>query len=288
VATLSDFAQAARPKTLPAALVPVAVGLAVAGSKGSINPLNSCLAFIVALSVQIGTNYANDYSDGIRGTDEARVGPTRLVASGLASPRSVKYAAYTSFAITALAGLIIALRTSPWLILVGALCILAGWLYTGGPKPYGYMALGEVFVFVFFGLVAVVGTAYAALDKLIPLSFLASIPVGLLAVDLLMINNIRDIEGDKKSSKNTLAVLLGDKNSRYLYIFILAAAFILAAVMAFYKPGVLDIFLALPLAVVPVKKVLAGASKGDLIAVLVDTGRLQLVFGLLMVIGILL
>ena len=286
MATVVDFLHGARPRTLPAAVVPVIVGIAVAADEAKVNVLNALLALVVALAVQIGTNYANDYSDGVKGTDSVRVGPTRLVAGAIASPRAVKIAALVSFFVTAAAGLTIAVRTSPWLILVGALCILAGWLYTGGPKPYGYLGLGELFVFIFFGLVAVIGTTYAASDKFIPLSVFAAVPVGLLAVCLLMINNIRDIETDKKSGKNTLAVIMGDKRSRLLYVSILVSAVCIAAVIAVVKISALLVLLCIPLMFTPVRKVLAGDKGLDLIPVLAKTALVQIVAGILLAIGI--
>jgi len=286
MSVLADFAAGARPKTLPAAVVPVIVGTAVAAAAHKVNVPNVILAFVVALTVQVGTNYANDYSDGIKGTDSLRVGPTRLVAGGIATPKAVKTAALAAFSITALAGLAISLRTSPWLILVGALCIAAGWLYTGGPKPYGYLGLGEIFVFIFFGLTAVVGTAYVAADKFLPLSLFAAVPVGLLAVDLLMINNIRDIPTDKTSHKNTLAVLIGDTKSRYFYVAALVIAIGTAAAIGTVRIYALIVLLAVPLMFSPVKKVLSGAQGRDLIPVLAKTGLLQLAVGILLAIGI--
>ncbi len=286
MSVLADFVAGARPKTLPAAAVPVIVGTAVAGAAHKVNFPNVILAFVVALTVQVGTNYANDYSDGIRGTDEVRVGPARLVAGGIAKPKVVKRAALAAFSITAIAGLVLSLRTSPWLILVGALSIAAGWLYTGGPKPYGYLGLGEIFVFIFFGLTAVVGTAYVAADQFLPLSLLASVPVGLLAVDLLMINNIRDIPTDTISHKNTLAVLMGDTKSRYFYVSALVIAEAVAAAIGAVRIYALIVLFAVPLLFSPIRKVLSGTQGRDLIPVLAKTGLLQLTVGILLAIGI--
>src|SRR3954454_194448 len=182
----------ARPRTLPAAIVPVVVGTAVASAQGEGIWWRAAAAMVVALAVQVGTNYGNDYHDGIRGTDDVRVGPVRLVGSGLAAPASVRRAALLSFAVAGIAGLTLAAAVSWWLLLVGAVSFAAGWLYTGGPKPYGYYGLGEVFVLLFFGVVATVCSAYVNLERLTALSFLASVPVGLLATALLVVNNLRD------------------------------------------------------------------------------------------------
>ena len=182
-------------------------------------------ALVVSLALQVGVNYANDYSDGVRGTDDVRVGPTRLVASGLASPSSVKRAAMAAFGVAAVCGLAIALSTSLWLLVVGAAAIAAGWFYTGGPRPYGYMGLGEVFVFVFFGLVATAGTTYAAIESVTALSLVMGAAVGSLACALLVINNLRDIPTDREVGKQTLAVRLGDHRTRWFYVVLIVAAF---------------------------------------------------------------
>jgi 1,4-dihydroxy-2-naphthoate octaprenyltransferase len=217
----------ARPRTLPAAVVPVAVGAAAAlGEPTDVVWWRVAAALVVSLALQVGVNYANDYSDGVRGTDDVRVGPTRLVASGLAGASAVKRAALLSFAVAAVAGLAVALSTSPWLLLVGAAAIAAGWFYTGGPKPYGYLGLGEVFVFVFFGLVATAGTTFAAIETVTALSLVMGCAVGSLACALLVINNLRDIPTDREVGKKTLAVRLGDQRTRWFYVALIVAAFI--------------------------------------------------------------
>ncbi len=223
----------ARPRTLPAAVVPVAVGAAAAvGEPADVVWWRVAAALVVSLMLQIGVNYANDYSDGVRGTDDVRVGPIRLVASGLADASSVKRAALISFGIAAVAGLAIALSTSLVLLVVGAAAIAAGWFYTGGPKPYGYLGLGEVFVFVFFGLVATAGTTYAAIESVTALSLVMGCAVGSLACALLVINNLRDIPTDREVGKKTLAVRLGDQRTRWFYVALIASAFVLSAVAA--------------------------------------------------------
>ncbi|HUP86388.1 MAG TPA: 1,4-dihydroxy-2-naphthoate polyprenyltransferase, partial [Acidimicrobiales bacterium] len=189
----SPWVDGARPKTLPAAIVPVAVGTAVAFSQGEVVWWRALAALVVSLAVQIGTNFANDYSDGIRGTDDVRVGPVRLVASGLKPAAAVKRAAFLSFGVAALAGLALAAATTWWLIPLGGACFAAGWFYTGGPRPYGYAGLGEVFVFVFFGIVATAGSAFVHVEGVTMLAIGASIPVGALATALLVVNNLRDI-----------------------------------------------------------------------------------------------
>lgn len=276
----------ARPRTLPAAVAPVLVGTAVVLSQGDVIWWRAVAALVVALAVQVGTNYANDYSDGVRGTDDTRVGPLRLVASGLASPSEVKRAALASFAVAAVAGSALAAVTTPWLILVGAVCFAAGWLYTGGPKPYGYVGLGEVSVFVFFGLVAVAGSAFVHLEKVTRLAVVAGIPIGLLATALLVVNNLRDIPTDVVAGKRTLAVRLGDETTRVFYSGCLAAAFGVALGLLPARPGVLLVVFALPLMVRPMRAVIGRASGPALIPVLVDTGKLQLVFSVLFAVGL--
>jgi 1,4-dihydroxy-2-naphthoate octaprenyltransferase len=276
----------ARPRTLPAAVVPVAVGAAAAvGEPADVVWWRVAAALVVSVSLQVGVNYANDYSDGVRGTDDVRVGPTRLVASGLASASSVKKAAFASFGVAAVAGLAIALSTSLVLLLVGVAAIAAGWFYTGGPKPYGYLGLGEVFVFVFFGLVATAGTTYAAIESVTALSIVMGCAVGSLACALLVINNLRDIPTDRDVGKRTLAVRLGDQRTRWFYAFLVALAFALCGVGAFWRVSVLG-FLAIPLAIGPVRAVLDGATGRNLITVLGATGKLQLAWGLLVTVGL--
>ena len=258
----------------------------MAGASGQFIWWRAALALVVSLAIQVGTNYANDYSDGVRGTDDVRVGPVRLVASGLKPAGEVRRAAYGSFAVAAAAGLGLAAAAGWWLILVGAACIAAGWFYTGGPRPYGYAGFGELFVFVFFGVVATTGTAYVQMGRLTGLALAASVPVGLLAVALLVVNNLRDIPGDTRSGKRTLAVRVGAPATRNLYVATVLAPFALAAAIAVSRPGALLALLALPLALDPIRRVRAGESGPDLIPVLGATGRLQLAYGALLSVGI--
>jgi 1,4-dihydroxy-2-naphthoate polyprenyltransferase len=277
----------ARPKTLPAAVVPVAVGTAVAFSQADVVWWRAVAALVVALAVQIGTNYANDYSDGIRGTDDVRVGPVRLVAQGLKPAPAVKRAAFLSFGVAAVAGLALAAATTWWLIPVGAVCFAAGWFYTGGPRPYGYAGLGEVFVFVFFGVVATAGSAFVHAEQITLLALGASVPVGALATALLVVNNLRDIPTDTAVGKRTLAVRLGDQDTRVLYLVLLTAVPIGAALLlAVVRPWALASILAMVVAVPAARAVRQGARARDLIPVLVRTGRVQLVYGLLLAVGI--
>ena len=247
--TARDWVAGARPRTLPAAIVPVAVGSGVAAGYGDFIAWRAGLALIVALALQVGVNYANDYSDGIRGTDEQRVGPVRLVASGLAAPRQVLSAALASFLVAGLAGLVLAAVVSWWLLLLGAAAIGAAWFYTGGSRPYGYRALGELSVFAFFGVGAVMGTAYVQMERLAWLAAAASVPVGLLACALLVINNLRDIPTDEVTGKRTLAVVLGDQRTRVLYTICVAVPFAVAIASAPVAPLTLITLAAVPLAV---------------------------------------
>ena len=275
-----------RPRTLPAAVVPVLIGSGVALGYAKFSWWRAGLALVVALALQVGVNFANDYSDGIRGSDEQRVGPVRLVAAGLAPPRQVRAAAFGCFLLAGAAGLALAAVTSWWLVAVGAGCIAAAWFYTGGPKPYGYSGLGEVFVFLCFGVVAVAGTAYVQMDALSWLGLAASVPAGLLACALLMVNNLRDIGTDTVAGKRTLAVMLGDARSRQGYVLTLLVPFGVAALLAFFRPFTLLTALALPLARLPIRSVRAGASGPALIRALGQTGRLQLAFGIAFTIGL--
>ena len=275
-----------RPRTLPAAVVPVLIGSGVALGYGKFSWWRALLALVVALSLQVGVNFANDYSDGVRGSDEQRVGPVRLVAAGLAPPRQVLSAAFACFFVAGVAGLALAAATSWWLVAVGAGCIAAAWFYTGGPRPYGYHGLGEVFVFVCFGVVAVAGTAYVQMKELSWLGLAASVPAGLLACALLMVNNLRDIGTDTLAGKRTLAVVLGDARSRVMYVLTLLTPFGVAALLAFFRPLTLLTALALPLARPPVRSVRAGAVGPALIRALGQTGRLQLAFGIAFTIGL--
>jgi len=271
----------ARPRTLPAAVVPVLVGSGLAAGDDRFVGWRAACALAVALALQVGTNYANDYSDGVRGTDDVRVGPVRLVAAGLAAPASVKWAAFASFAVAAAIGLVLAAAVSWWLVPVGAACVAAGWLYTGGPRPYGYAGLGEVFVFVFFGLVATAGTAYVQEARLTTAMVVAGVPVGLLAAALLVVNNLRDIPTDAAAGKRTLAVRLGDDATRALYVALAVCAFAIGA-FATAVPASIFTLLVLPFAVPPSRRVLQGAKGPALIGVLQATARLQLLFGVVL------
>jgi 1,4-dihydroxy-2-naphthoate polyprenyltransferase len=228
-ATSEQWVEGARPRTLPAAVAPVLAGAGVAAWDHQEVWWKAALALVVSLLLQVGVNYANDYSDGIRGTDEQRVGPLRLVGSGVAAPSAVKRAAFVCFGLAALAGLVLAVTTAWWLVAVGALSILAAWYYTGGKKPYGYLGLGEVMVFVFFGLVAVLGTYYVQAEQLTWTSLYAAIGVGVLACAILVANNLRDIPTDTAAGKRTLAVKLGDRGTRRLYVLLLAIALVMLA-----------------------------------------------------------
>ena len=266
----------ARPRTLPAAIAPVVVASALAGP--DFNWFRAALALKVGVWLQIGVNYANDYSDGVKGTDEIRVGPTRLVASGLASAKSVKNAAFISFAIASVAGLWLSLLTSPVLILIGILAIAAAWGYTGGKNPYGYSGLGEVSVFTFFGLVATMGTYYAQTEKVTLLSFIIAIPMGALSCAILAVNNIRDRAQDELVGKRTLAVRLGDAKARRIFVALLVTAHV-AAVATLVPTALLTLVVA-PMSYSISKLVLSGVNGKDLIPVLGRTGKLQLMFAI--------
>ena len=282
MATPAQWVAGARPRTLPAALAPVLVGTGAAAALGSFRPLPAVLALVVALALQVAVNYANDYSDGTRGTDAERVGPMRLVGSGAAAPRQVLIAAMLAFAVAAVAGLGLAALSSWWLVAVGAVCMAAAWTYTGGPLPYGYRALGEVFVFVFFGPVAVVGTTFVQTGTLPGLAFAVSVPIGLLIVAILVVNNLRDIHGDALVGKRTLAVLLGDRATRIFFAGLFVVAFGVIAAVGIARPWVLLGLLAAPLAVPPARVVLSGGRGPALIAALQGTGLLTLATGVLL------
>lgn len=296
MATASQWVQGARPRTWPAAVAPVAAGTGAAlweldqaagGPDWTIVISRALLALAVALSLQIGVNYANDYSDGIRGTDDDRVGPFRLTGSGAASPAAVKRAAIGSLAAGALFGVVlIASAGIWWALVVGAAAVAAAWFYTGGKRPYGYLGLGELFVFIFFGLVAVNGTSYAIALQHSPVALLASIAVGLLAVAIMLTNNLRDIPTDRASGKRTLAVRLGERGSRALYTASVLVPFLAMVPVTVWQWPAALVLLALPLAVGPVRTVRGGAMGRELIPVLGSTGRLELVFSVLLLIGL--
>jgi 1,4-dihydroxy-2-naphthoate octaprenyltransferase len=275
---------------LPAAIVPVAVGTACVAGRDDIVWWRAVAALVVSLALQVGVNYANDYSDGVRGTDssERRVGPVRLVGSGLARPGAVKRAALASFGVAAAAGLALAVAVGWELIVVGVLAIAAAWFYTGGPKPYGYLGLGEAFVFTFFGVVATAGSAYVHEDAFSGLALAASVPVGFLATALLVVNNLRDIPGDTESGKRTLAVRLGDARTRWFYVALLVGAMVAVPLVAGLgeRPGAVLALATTVFARRPVIAVLRGDRGPALIPVLVDTGRVQLLFGALLTLGL--
>jgi 1,4-dihydroxy-2-naphthoate octaprenyltransferase len=273
---INIWIQGARPRTLPAAIAPVIVATVLAGREWK--PVQALLALIVSLALQIAVNYSNDYSDGIRGTDDDRVGPIRLVASGLASAQSVKRAAQLSFLIACIAGLVLASLSAWWVILIGIASVLAAWGYTGGHTPYGYRGFGELSVFTFFGVVATVGTYYVQTLEITVAAFAASIPMGALSCALLAINNIRDIPGDEVVGKKTLAVKLGDKNARRFFVALLITAYIFP-IFTGHTLALLTLATA-PAAYASAREVLAGAKGADLIPLLGRTGQLQLHFGL--------
>jgi 1,4-dihydroxy-2-naphthoate octaprenyltransferase len=279
---MNKWVLGARPRTLPAAIAPVVVASALAGP--DFNWFRAALALKVGVWLQIGVNFANDYSDGVKGTDANRIGPTRLVASGLASAKSVKMAAYISFLIASIAGVWLALLTSPILIAIGILAIAAAWGYTGGKNPYGYNGLGELSVFIFFGLVATVGTYYAQTEKITVLSFIVAIPMGAIACAILAVNNIRDRAQDELVGKRTVAVRLGDSKARRSFVALLVLAH--TAAIATFIPTAMLTLLAAPLTFSISKAVLSGASGQDLIPVLGRTGKLQLLFASLFAIAL--
>ena len=269
----------ARVKTLPAAVAPVLIGTSYAEK---INWGNALLALLVSLFLQIAVNFANDYSDGVRGTDTHRIGPVRLVASGLASASSVKRAALISCLIAAIAGLVLAVNISPWLLAVGAAAIWAAWGYTGGKKPYGYFGFGELSVFIFFGLVATVGSYYIQTEQFNWQIFLLSMPVGTLSCAILAINNLRDLPQDKLVGKRTMAVRIGEKNTRVFFMLLLVTAQITALVAAGISPLALITLICAPITYRVIKQVLNGAVGSDLIEVLSKTAKLQLLMAILL------
>ena len=288
MATASQWIGGSRPRTLPAAFAPVIVGTGLAVSAKSFNGWAALLALIVAVALQVGVNYSNDYSDGIRGTDEARVGPVRLVGQGLAPAGEVKRAAFLSIAVAMLAGLGLVLLTQKWwLLLVGLACVAAAWLYTGGKHPYGYLGLGEIFVFVFFGLVPVIGTFYVQALTVTTSSVIAACGVGFLSCAILVTNNLRDIPGDTVSGKRTLAVRLGESRTRALYLALAIGAAICVIVLTVtYSRSAVLALASFALAVTPVRIVMSGARGRDLIAALKGTGTLVLVYGIVLGLGL--
>ncbi|ANY07284.1 1,4-dihydroxy-2-naphthoate polyprenyltransferase [Pseudonocardia sp. HH130630-07] len=287
MATTAEWIEGARPRTLPTAISPVLVGTGAAIGAGAVAPRPALLALVVAVAMVVGVNFANDYSDGIRGTDDDRVGPQRLVGSRAADPATVRTAAFACFGIAAVAGIALtAVSGQWWLIAVGALCIVGAWFYTGGARPYGYAGLGEVAVFVFFGPVAVLGTTLTQAGSVDAATVGASVAAGLLTCAVLVANNLRDIPGDRVVGKRTLAVRLGDRGTRGLYVLTALGPFVLALGAAFDRPGLLVTLLALPAALRPVRTVLGGARGPELIPVLRDTGLLLLAWAVAIAIGL--
>jgi len=290
MATPAEWIAGARPRTLPAAAAPVLVGSGAAAHAADWGPRQTglaLLAFGVAAALQVGVNYANDYSDGVRGTDVERVGPMRLTASGAAAPSRVKRAAFALFGVAAVLGLTVVLLTGHlWLLAVGAASILAAWFYTGGRRPYGYRGLGEVGVFVFFGLVAVLGTTYVLVDRVTWPAVAGAVGVGLLACALLMVNNLRDVPTDAVVGKRTLAVRLGEHRARRLYVAMLAAPIVLAMACAFVAPWTLLVLALVPPAALLAVAVRVGARGIALVPVLAGTGMLELGYGVLFGLGL--
>jgi len=286
VTTVGQWIEGARPRTLPAAVAPVLVGTGAAAAAGDARPARALLALVVSLALQVAVNYANDYSDGIRGTDTQRVGPLRLVGSGVSSPAAVKRAALAAFAVAAAAGLVLAAVTTWWLVAIGAAAMLAAWFYTGGARPYGYRALGELSVFVFFGLVATIGTAYVQVERVTATAVAGGVGCGALACALLVVNNLRDIPTDSVTGKRTLAVLLGDRRTRVLYVALVAVAFLVAVALVVVTPWTLLALAAVPLAARPARTVAAGRQGRDLVPALRDTGRLQLAYAVLLAVAL--
>jgi 1,4-dihydroxy-2-naphthoate octaprenyltransferase len=283
MATPAQWLEGARPRTLPAAVSPVLAGTGVAAYSDQAVWWKALFALLVAFALQVGVNYANDYSDGIRGTDADRVGPLRLVGSGAASPGSVRLAAFLSFGVACVAGLVLAVTTSWWLVVVGALCVAAAWYYTGGRRPYGYHALGEPMVFVFFGLVAVTGTTYVQTESLdavvlVPTLY-AAVGVGALACAILVANNLRDIPTDREVGKRTLAVLLGVERTRALFALLLGAASVALVALALATSVWALLGLAFVVAAAPAARlVLSGTTGRDLVPVLQRTGQAELLY----------
>jgi 1,4-dihydroxy-2-naphthoate octaprenyltransferase len=277
----------ARPRTLGVAVAPVLVGTAaVRGDGSSISWLRALLALVVALALQVGVNYANDYSDGVRGTDTDRRGPVRLTASGLASPAAVRTAAMVALGVAAAAGFVLAAMVSWWLLLVGIAAIAAAALYTGGPRPYGYSGFGEVMVLVFFGFVATAGSAFVQAEQVPATAWWGSLVVGAIACAILLVNNIRDVATDERSGKRTLAVRIGDRNARMLFGGCLALAYVAVVAAAVDAPWALLALATAPVAFVLARRVSRATAPPELVAVLVATARLDLATAILLAVGL--
>ncbi len=289
MATAAQWVEGARPRTLPMAVAPIIIGCAAAYDLGAFKPLNALLAALVAVLLQIGVNYANDYSDGIRGTDSDRVGPLRLTGSGAAKPWQVKWAAFACFALAMVAGVALIVLSQTWfLLLVGVGCVAAAWGYTGGRNPYGYMGLGDIFVFVFFGLVATLGTTYTQAGQVSGAAWIGAVSTGIIAMALLMANNVRDIPTDREAGKLTLAVRLGDTAARISYVMMLAVALLLPVFLVYDYPWVLLVLLLIPLCLMPSWLMLNGKKRRSLIPVLKQTSIINLGFSVLFAAGVVL
>ena len=287
MATVGEWVEGARPRTLPTAVAPVLAGTGAAAGAGAFDLVAALLALVVSVSLVVGVNYANDYSDGVRGTDDDRVGPLRLVGSGAAEPGQVKAAAFACLGLGALAGVALSLYSGHWwLIVVGAVCLLGAWFYTGGSRPYGYRGLGEVAVFVFFGPVAVLGTEFVQAGRASGLGIGASVGVGLLACAVLVANNLRDVRSDAATGKRTLAVVLGDRDTRVLYAALVVVPLGMTLVLSLRAWGALLGLLALVLLVPGLRRVLAGATGPRLVPVLRDTALGLLVWGATTALGL--
>lgn len=278
--------EGARPRTWANAFAPVMVGSGVAAFHGGFVWWKALLALVVAWALIIGVNYANDYSDGIRGTDEDRTGPLRLTASGIARPGAVKKAAFISFGIAGVAGLALSLSSAWWLVAIGVICILGAWFYTGGSTPYGYMGLGEVAVFVFFGLVAVLGTEFTQTGAISWVGLAAAVGVGSISAGVNLANNIRDIPTDAETGKITLAVRLGDTGARRLYLTLVSLPFAISVILSFTTLATLLGLLALPLVIKGAQPVIKGALGRELIPVIGATGRAMAIWALLTAIAL--
>ncbi|MGW6172761.1 1,4-dihydroxy-2-naphthoate polyprenyltransferase [Arthrobacter sp. NPDC055138] len=289
MATAGQWLEGARPRTLPMSIAPVIIGSAAAYQLGSFRPLLAVLAALVAILFQVGVNYANDYSDGVRGTDDVRVGPLRLTGSGLATPQAVKAAAFGSFGLAMVAGLALIILSQTWpLLLVGVGCVIAAWGYTGGNNPYGYRGLGEVYVFLFFGIVATMGTTYTQALQVSWQSFIGAVGTGLIATALLMANNVRDIPTDREVGKMTLAVRLGDEVARISYVMMLAVAILLPLLLVYDYPWILLVLLLVPACLTPSWLMLKGKKRESLIPVLKQTGLINLGFAVAFGLGLVL
>jgi 1,4-dihydroxy-2-naphthoate octaprenyltransferase len=287
MATTTQWVAGARLRTLPLAVAPVLIGTGAAFGQDDGNLVRAVLALAVSLALQVAVNYANDYSDGIRGTDDNRVGPFRLTGSRAATPAQVKSAAFTAFAVAACAGLaLVALSGQWWLLLVGVACILAAWYYTGGRRPYGYAGLGEAAVFVFFGLVAVLGTTYTQTGEVSWPAFAGAVGIGSLACAVLVVNNLRDIPTDALAGKITVAVRLGDAGTRKFFLALLAAPFLAVLAVVPTHPWAALALLAVPAAIPPARTVNSDATGLALLPVLRDTGRLSLIYAVLLGLGL--